>query len=314
MGTLAADTVPLLRRSDPHSARRLGSGFLALCALTAGLITLGGLVRAHGAGLACPDWPLCFGQLIPKLNLEVGFEYAHRVLAGSVSLLFTALAVGVLRLPAARARIGWLLLLAAALLGAQILLGALTVWQLLARWTVTAHLLTGNAFAACLLLLGLELRRTGPSAPPSTRGPAGPILRGLLLGAALLLGLQVTLGGLVSSSHAGLACPDWPSCRGGVFFPSWRGPIGLQLMHRVNAYALLAVLCAAVLGCRKGRGPAGPCRLALALAVIQATVGIANVQLGLPVEVTGLHSALAAGLVLTLTATLYRDVRARRSA
>jgi len=268
MRTLDADSAPLLRGSNTHSVRRLGSGFLALCALTAGLITLGGLVRAHGAGLACPDWPLCFGQLIPKLNLEVGFEYGHRVLAGSVSLLFLALAVGVLRRPAARARVGWLLLLAAGLLGAQILLGALTVWQLLAEWTVTAHLLTGNAFAACLLLLGLELRRTAGSAAAPARGPAGPILRGLLVLAALLLGFQVALGGLVSSSHAGLACPDWPSCRGGVFFPSWRGPVGLQLLHRVNAYALLGVLCAAVLGCRKGHGPAGLCRLALALAVI----------------------------------------------
>ena len=30
------------------------------------LIVLGGLVRATGAGLACPDWPLCHGRLDRK--------------------------------------------------------------------------------------------------------------------------------------------------------------------------------------------------------------------------------------------------------
>ena len=53
---------------------------------------LGALVRAHEAGLACPDWPLCFGEFVPAFDLRVGFEYSHRVLAGSVSLLFAALA------------------------------------------------------------------------------------------------------------------------------------------------------------------------------------------------------------------------------
>ena len=44
---------------DAAGARKLGRAFFALAALTYGLIVLGALVRAHGAGLACPDWPLC---------------------------------------------------------------------------------------------------------------------------------------------------------------------------------------------------------------------------------------------------------------
>jgi len=42
--------------------------------------------------------------------------------------------------------------------------------------------------------------------------------------------------------------------------------------------------------------------LAAGLGLAQIVVGVLNVRLGLPVEVTGLHSALAAALVLSLAA------------
>jgi heme A synthase len=44
--------------------------------------------------------------------------------------------------------------------------------------------------------------------------------------------------------------------------------------------------------------------LALLLGCTQVTAGIVNVLLAIPVEVTAIHSALAAGLVLTLTAAV----------
>ena len=46
-------------RARPATARRLAAAFAGLLVLTEVLIVLGALVRAHGAGLACPDWPLC---------------------------------------------------------------------------------------------------------------------------------------------------------------------------------------------------------------------------------------------------------------
>ena len=113
--------------------------FGALVAATVALMVVGTLVRAHGAGLACPDWPLCFGQLIPSFDMRIALEWGHRVFAGCVSLGLAFATWLVWRSPEARARVGRALLLAWALLAAQVLLGGLTVLALLAPWTVTAH-------------------------------------------------------------------------------------------------------------------------------------------------------------------------------
>jgi cytochrome c oxidase assembly protein subunit 15 len=276
----------------------LATGFGALAAATFVLIVLGALVRAHGAGLACPDWPLCFGRVIPPFDLRVGFEWAHRALAGSVALALAALALAVLRRPAVRRASAAPLAAAALLLVIQIALGALTVWQLLAAWTVTAHLVVGNAFAASLLWVALRLRRG------EARAPASPTasVRAWVGVSGVSLALQLVLGGLVSSRYAGLACPEWPTCNGGAWFPSWGGAVGLHLLHRSNGYALGLVLLGAAFATRRA-GPTGRAlRLAAALALAQIAVGVLNVRLGLPVEVTGLHSALAAALVLCLAA------------
>ena len=310
-----------------EAARRLALGFALLVALTSGLIVLGALVRAHGAGLACPDWPLCFGRLLPEMNFEVAFEFGHRAMAGGVSLIFAALLMRAWRLRPLRP----LLSLAAALLALQIVLGALTVWQLLAAWTVTSHLLTGNAFNAICLWLMLRLREFGaPSsalqsnaaaesqtdaadnARRASAATAWVSLRGWVIGAGILLLLQVALGGLVSSNYAGLACPEWPACRGGEWFPTFYGGVGLHLLHRLNGYALCAALAATALCARQTR-LAKLAQLALALGLAQLAVGVANVLLEIPVEVTALHSALAAALVLAQFALLREALRAQAS-
>ncbi len=277
-------------------ARRLARAFASVAALTYGLIVLGALVRAHGAGLACPDWPLCFGELVPRFDLRVAFEYSHRVAAGTISLLFLGCAVAALRDDAIRAASGRLLLVTAGVLGVQILLGALTVWHLLASWTVTAHLLTGNTFALCLAFTARRLHRL--AAPPPPRPPVSRVVQIVLLATAVLLFCQMVLGGLVSSTYAGLACSEWPTCNGGVFFPSFEGALGIHLLHRLGAYSLVTLIAVAAWLGRDQAGVAGWLRLAFAVVVAQVGVGVANVLLRLPVEVTGLHSALAAGLVL----------------
>jgi heme A synthase len=301
-----ADAAPPLTRLGPADgaafARALGLGCVALVTLTTALIVLGALVRAHGAGLACPDWPLCFGALVPRMNLEVAFEWTHRLVAGTVSVAFVALAAGLLRDAMLRRRASALLAAAAGLLALQVVLGALTVWHLLAAWTVTAHLVVGNSFNACLLLLALRLRDTGAAASPRPAAPRAA--RVALVAAAALLAAQIVLGGLVSSSYAGMACPEWPRCNGGAWFPALSGTVGLHLAHRWNAVLLMAGLAAAALAARRVPRVGARSAAALGLGVAQTGVGVANVLLAVPVEVTALHSAFAALLVLTLTAAL----------
>ncbi len=277
----------------------LARGFAVLIAITTALIVLGALVRAHAAGLACPDWPLCFGQVVPEFDLRVAFEWSHRLLASFVSLLFVGLSALVFRRTAAghpaRRRIAF----AGLLLAAQVLLGALTVWSLLAKWSVTAHLLAGNSFNAALLWIALALRGTPPrEVTPRTA-------RVLVIVVAALLVSQLALGGLVSSGYAGLACPEWPTCTGGEWFPAWGGAVGIHLHHRVNAYLLVIALAAAAFACRKLAQLRALTALAVALGFAQACVGVSNVLLGLPVEVTALHSALAALLVLAVAASVH---------
>ncbi len=294
MAAAPIDPVP-----DRRAATRLAHGFFALAALTYVLVVLGALVRAHGAGLACPDWPLCFGQWIPELDFRVAFEWGHRVLAGGVALLFAALAIATLRRPTLRTRVGWGVGAAAGLLAVQIVLGGLTVLELLAVWTVTSHLVTGNAFALALVLLGRRLaaEENGPEGP-AARAPTG--LRGCATGAAALLVVQIVVGGLVSSSYAGLACPDWPTCMNGEYFPTWSGVQGLHVLHRTVGYAAAATIALAAWLARAHRPSRAWLGVAGLLALGQVGVGIANVLLRIPVEVTGLHSALAAALICTV--------------
>ncbi len=295
-------------RDARDATRALGLGFLALAGATYVLVVLGALVRAHGAGLACPDWPLCFGEVVPRFDFKVAFEWGHRALAGSVALIFAALSALTLRRSHLRGAMLPGVVVTGTLLAIQIVLGGLTVLQLLASWTVTSHLVTGNAFALALVLLGRRLlalappRATEAGAPPAAQHcqPLARLPLAAVTAAGALLFVQIVLGGLVSSNYAGLACPDWPTCIDGAWFPDWTGVRGLHVLHRTVGYALvLAIFVAAGL---TRRHP--PSRrwlgLAAVVALIQVGVGVANVLLRIPVEVTGLHSALAAALCCTV--------------
>jgi cytochrome c oxidase assembly protein subunit 15 len=294
--------------------RQLAFGFESLVILTLGLIVIGALVRANGAGLACPDWPLCFGEFIPRMDIKVGFEWTHRVIAGIVSLIFAVLGTLAWRNRGRCESLSILLGLAVVLLAIQIVLGALTVWLKLASWTVTAHLITGCGFAATTLLIALTLR--GQANDRELLSSVSPQSRFWITSAGGLLLMQIALGGLVSSQYAGMACPEWPTCNGGVWFPTWHGGVGLHLLHRLNGYTLVVCLGIAAWAGRREPRLRNSTKLALALGMGQIAVGAANVLLEIPIELTGLHSALAGALVLTLTFALraaWSDGAARAS-
>jgi heme a synthase len=290
----------MARPSDDgrRTARRAGraAAALALCAWV--LIGVGALVRANGAGLSCPDWPLCTGRLVPAFDARIAFEWGHRLLAGTLSVGIAGLAAALLARRDLRARFGAKLGVVLALLGTQVVLGGLTVLLGLAPWTVVAHLCTGNLFALSLAWLARDLLDFAHARAPRSRlSPGGARLLWSVVG---LAGLQVVLGGMVSSHSAGLACAAFPTCNGDSLAPTLSGLVGLHVLHRLNAYAV-ALGCAALAWSLRNSGAVA--RLAwtaLRLVLVQIAVGAANVLLRLPAEVTALHSALAAGIVLTL--------------
>ena len=261
-------------------------GFTRLCIL-ATLLALtvtvfGAFVRLSHAGLSCPDWPGCYGQLVvPQDAAEVAKansnfpqrpvdaprawkEMIHRYLASALGLLIVGLAVLAWR---RRSRPGqglFLPLLLVLLVIAQGALGMWTVTLLLKPIIVTAHLLGGLTTTALLWWMAL---RHGAL----FTGYARPLLNnaGASLGPWVLLGIavlyaQLSLGGWVSANYAALACVDFPLCQGELLpamdfknaLIPWRGlgidyeggilatkaRVTIHLMHRLGALVVFLYL------------------------------------------------------------------------
>jgi cytochrome c oxidase assembly protein subunit 15 len=290
------------------SPARAWRAFAGLAAAAYVLIVLGAVVRAHGAGLACPDWPLCFGSLVPAFDTRVALEWGHRALAGGVSLGLVAAALWAWRDRSLRARSAWPLAVAFALLGVQVVLGGLTVLLGLAPWTVTSHLVVGNLFCGTLLWIALELRGTAPALERAAAASGRE--RAAVLAFAALLVVQLALGGLVSSHYAGLACGAFPTCDGAAWAPSLSGLVGLHVIHRFSGYAL--ALAAGVLAVATRSGPlAARSRALVALVALQIALGATNVLLEVPIELTALHSAAAAAIGLVTTSLVRCALHAR---
>jgi heme a synthase len=287
------------------AARRAGRGAAALALAAWALIAIGALVRAHGAGLSCPDWPLCHGQVVPAFDAKIALEWGHRAIAGTLSLGVAALAAVVLGRRELRVRLAAPLLAVVGLLGVQVVLGGLTVLLGLAPWTVTAHLLIGNSFALGLAWLSRDLLEA-VAGDPVERPVIGVRTRRLVFAAGGLVALQLALGGLVSSHYAGLACATFPLCNGDSLAPTFAGPVGLHVLHRLNGYAVAMALALAALALRDAGRAGQLAQVAFALVMVQIGVGAANVLLRLPVEVTALHSFVAAGIFLA-TGLLVRE-------
>ena len=182
---------------------------LTTTATTYLLILVGGLVRASGAGLGCPDWPRCFGSWVPPLSaaeLPAGFdpsqfnpvlmwtEYLNRLLGVTVGFLIFATLVSAWRHYRKTPQIFWPTMLAFVLVGFEGWLGGVVVQEELTAWIVTVHLLVALVIVSLLLystLFALFQQQT-----PGARGHR----RGLTLTTAALIVVtlvQITVGAQV---------------------------------------------------------------------------------------------------------------------
>lgn len=134
--------------------------------LTYALILVGGLVRASGAGLGCPDWPRCFGSWIPPASVEalppefdpsqfnptlMWTEYLNRLLGVTVGLFILATTVSAWRHHRRHRHIVLPIVAALLLTAYEGWLGGRVVAHELAPWIVTAHLVV--AIVIVLLLV-----------------------------------------------------------------------------------------------------------------------------------------------------------------
>jgi len=145
-----------------------------LTAATAGVVycqlIVGALVRHTGAGLAIPDFPLAFGQLVPPFDTpSIAIHFAHRLGAVAVTTMVVWSAARVLRTQSADPRLVRPALLACGLVLAQVMLGALIIWTQKAVLPTTAHVAVGAAVLATTLVLAMRAHR---AAPPVTAAPA----------------------------------------------------------------------------------------------------------------------------------------------
>ena len=198
--------------------------------------------------------------------------------------------------------------------------GALTVTMKLFPAIVTLHLIGGLVLLALLCVQAVRQTHAAQGRAP-VRMSAG--LRWGLVATALLVAVQVVLGGWVSTNYAVLACTTFPTCQGSWWppmdfsqgFQIWRalgmlqdgshisfaGLTAIHYVHRLMAYVVLAVLGILCWRLRQARVLQVQGRWLAALALLQLVTGLSNVVLDWPLLAAVLHTGGAAALVVVLT-------------
>jgi heme a synthase len=264
-------------------------------ALTYALIVLGAWVRATGSGLACPDWPTCYGHFLPlpgEIPEDAGYayhqvmlEWLHRLIAG-VILGPLILVIGWLawrargrnpRLPAYAAALLLLLLVQAGL-------GGVTVLDQNSPWSVALHLSTALLLFSALWLI---YARTAPVAA-SPAGGAGPLSVALW---ALALGAMASAA-MTTKSGAALACSTWPLCHGALI-PDLSDPaLRLNFSHRLLALGVGVGALGLYVSCR-GRPDVGALSaIVLLLTIAEIALGALVVLWQVPLATAIAHQAL----------------------
>jgi len=302
--------------------QRIARLALALCFI---VVVLGAWVRLTDAGLGCPDWPGCYGQILVPDDpmaaadydrpLETGKawrEMIHRYAASTLGLLIVILAFLAWRNRVDPRHPFVLPLVLTGLVIFQGLLGMWTVTLLLKPVIVMAHLLGGMTTLALLFWL----------TRPVPTGPSQPELRIFAAFGLAILTLQIALGGWVSTNYAALACPDFPTCQtqwwpGMDFatgFTPWHGlgidyeggildnasRVAIHVTHRIGAIVTALVLGLLAWRAWKEPGLERAARYVAVALVAQLAIGVTIVLTQLPLSLAVAHNAVAALLLLSV--------------
>lgn len=298
------------------------------------VVMLGAYTRLTHAGLGCPDWPGCYGQMVvpsqtqqqmavqkmyPTAPLEARkawTEMIHRYVAGTLALLI----VGINILAWFNRRQG------ASVILPTVLLGLICFQAALGMWTVTLKLLPivvmGHLLGGLLIFGGLvylNLLGSADNFYPKALRRDPSVWTKWLYWALSIVFCQIALGGWVSSNYAGLACVGFPQCNGQWLPPlTWEhsfqlwstvganyqgglldiaSRVTIQMVHRLGA--LITVIYLGSLAIKLLRTDSTifikwNVAIMLACLIAQIALGIINVLYMLPLWAAVAHNGMAA--------------------
>lgn len=281
-------------------------------ALTFILINLGGFVHNTGASLACPDWPLCFGLVFPKMEGGVLIEHSHRLLASLVGMLTIALVVCAWRRHRPLFKNA---LVALVLVIIQGIWGGLTVIYRLPSAISTLHLLFSMLYFASLVFLYHRLSNLQVKAQIE-EGAATKLYEAAfwILGTFFLVLLQMLLGAWMRHEGQGIACGlGWSSSLSCFQTETWtqhwlpqEAGTKLHMFHRYFAWPVSGAvffLCRYLQKMRSSLPFAsnGPCLWTpFFLVILQVVLGIVGIGMHFSPVLFMLHLAVATLLLMNL--------------
>ncbi|MFL5823910.1 MAG: COX15/CtaA family protein, partial [Solirubrobacteraceae bacterium] len=295
------DSVPGRLTVTPSQFRRLA--YLGLGSLTLIVLT-GAVVRLTDSGLGCPDWPRCYGKVLPPLSGHAVVEYSNRAVSGLVSLIAVIVFVAALRRRPLRRDLVWL---AAALpvgVLAQAVLGGFTVREHLAPGFVMAHFSLSMIVLVAAVALAWRSAHEPGWRPGSTDRVSVWSVRALLpLGAVTIFaGTAATAAGPHSGGVTGQHVHRLTFEGTGTL---------LWVVHRHATIAAVfgtAVIGVWLLNRRRGmRATLEPLTVLGLLLAAQGLVGSVQYELHLPADVVWVHVTLA---TLTWLALLWTTAAA----
>jgi heme o synthase len=285
-------------------------------------IVAGAVLRSLGSEAVCSEWPACFSGWLPLGSSLSTLDFIHRLLSLGLVLLFIWLVALTWRHSEHSRGVSRVVYVAAALLGAQILFGALVSARSGTdlRLPVTAVHFSLSLFIQALVLVPAVLSFYAGS-PTSTANLGGllrtasPFTRLSILNLGIVFLLMLS-GALVSAVGAEQACQGWPLC-GDRLLPASPGQ-WLSMAHR------LIVLVAAVLmayqlrrAWRSQRSQAAVLVAVTSASVLffsQALMGAYRVAQGFPVFMIVLHEATAVAVLVALAVQVLTSAMAQRTA
>lgn len=274
--------------------------FKASVVWTLALLYLGSVVHATESSLACPDWPTCFGTMVPEMTGGVFWEHLHRLVAGGLLLMWGLATWLAKKETADRPWIFKASIAGVVLLLVQSVFGGLTVIYRLPDLVSTTHLSLALSFLVLATVLASATARAPLDEPPRADSTA---TRTWAVVAAGLVFAQSVLGALVRHMDAGLACVDFPLCLGRVVPPLVNAPITVHFTHRMLGVIVAIVVLAFALWAYRVGAPERVRRwaaVAATLVVAQVALGVASVFTRLAVVPVSLHTLVAASLLAVL--------------